>query len=304
MIENQLIIQEIWEKEMVDVLVLNYNDYVTTTSFVELVKKFSNVGRILIVDNKSTDDSLERLKYIQSQKVFLLESPQNGGYGAGNNLGVRYLSERFHSEYILLSNPDVIVSEKVLLKMEDFLRSHSDYAIVSPFMCNAEGVRQGNTALRIPSKWEYILSSDLLLKKYIHSFNYETIELENAGVKDVGCVSGSMFLMRTEDMLKYGMYDESIFLYCEEVVLGKKILKSGKKIGLLTNLNYIHNHSVSISRTFNSIVSKHRLYLQSKMYVIKKYFDANFFDCFIANFLSITSMMEIRLVAFFRKIKK
>lgn len=289
---------------MIDILVLNYNDSKTTISFVDLVKNYLSVGHVLVVDNKSTDDSLEKLNKITSEKVIVVESERNGGYGAGNNLGVRYLSEQFHSEYILLSNPDVIVSEEVLLKMEKFLRSHSDYAIVSSFMCNAEGERQGNTAFKIPSKWEYILSSDLLLKKYIHSFNYEMTELENVDVKDVGCVSGSMFLMRTEDMLKYGMYDESIFLYCEEVVLGKKISNSGKKTGLLTNLTYIHNHSVSISRTFNSIVLKHRLYLQSKRYVIKKYFDANFFDCFIANFLLITSMMEIRLVAFFRKIKK
>ena len=289
---------------MVDILVLNYNDSKTTISFVNSVKNFSNVEHVLIVDNKSTDDSLEKLKKITSEKVILIESERNGGYGAGNNLGIRYLSEQFHSEYILLSNPDVIVSEEVLLKMEDFLRSHSDYAIVSPFMCDTEGKRQGNTAFRVPSKWEYILSSDLLLKKYIHSFNYEMKEFENVDVQNVGCVSGSMFLMRTEDMLKYGMYDESIFLYCEEVVLGKKMSNSGKKTGLLTNLTYIHNHSVSISRTFNSIVLKHRLYLQSKMYVVKKYYDANFFDCFIAKLLSMTSMMEIRLVAFFRKIKK
>lgn len=289
---------------MVDVLVLNYNDCKTTNSFVDLVKNYSNVGHVLVVDNKSTDDSLEKLKKRTSDKVIFIESEHNGGYGAGNNLGIRYLSEQFHSEYILLSNPDVIVSENVLLKMEDFLRSHSDYAIVSPFMCDTEGKRQGNAAFRIPSKWEYILSSDLLLKKYIHSFNYEMKEFENVDVQNVGCISGSMFLMRTEDMLKYGMYDESIFLYCEEVVLGKKMSNSGKKTGLLTNLTYIHNHSVSISRTFNSIVLKHRLYLQSKMYVVKKYYDANFFDCFIAKLLSMTSMMEIRLVAFFRKIKK
>ena len=289
---------------MIDILVLNYNDCKTTISFVDLVKNYSNVEHILVVDNKSTDDSLEKLKKITSEKVILMESERNGGYGAGNNLGIRYLSEQFHSEYILLSNPDVIVSEEVLLKMEDFLHSHSDYAIVSSFMCNSEGKRQCNTAFRVPSKWEYILSSDLLLKKYIHSFNYEMNEYENVDVKDVGCVSGSMFLMRTEDMLKCGMYDESIFLYCEEVVLGKKISNSGKKTGLLTEQTYVHNHSVSISRTFNSIVSKHRLYLQSKMYVIKKYFDADFFDCLVANLLSKSSMVEIRIIALFRKLIK
>ena len=289
---------------MVDILVLNYNDFKTTISFVNSVKNYSNVGSVLIVDNKSTDDSFEKLKEITSEKVFLIQSERNGGYGAGNNLGIRYLSENFHSEFILLSNPDVIVSNDVLVQLENFLRTHSDYAIVSSFMCNSQGIRQRNTAFRIPSKREYILSSDLLFKKIVRPFDYNMVEYKCDHVKEVGSVSGSMFLMRADDMLKYGMFDESIFLYCEEVVLGKKISKSGKKIGLLTDLNYIHNHSVSISRTFNSIVSKHRLYLQSKMYVIKEYFDANFFDRLIANLLSKTSMMEIRIVALFRKLKK
>lgn len=288
---------------MIDVLVLNYNDSSTTLFFVNSIKDFSIVRYVLIVDNKSTDDSLEKLKAVTSEKVLLLENKKNSGYGAGNNLGIRYLSENFQSEYILLSNPDVIVSEECLLSLEDFLRRNSDYAIASAFMCNPNGARQSNTAFRLPSKWEYILSSDLLLKKFIHPFDYKKEEFDNSNVKDVGAVSGSMFLMRAEDMLKYGMFDEMVFLYCEEVVLGKKMSKNGKKIALLTNLNYIHNHSVSISKTFHSIVAKHYLYLKSKMYVLKRYFDVSCFERFVAALLSKTSMIEIRIIAFLRKFK-
>lgn len=288
---------------MIDILVLNYNDSLSTISFANSVKDFSNISHILIVDNNSTDNSVEKIKEISSEKILLIQSAQNGGYGSGNNIGIKYLYKNFKSEFILLSNPDVIVTEEVLAKLEEFLRAHPDYAIASPFMCNPKGVHQCNTAFRIPSKWEYILSSDLLIKKFIRPFDYNMSEIENVNIKDVGAVSGSMFMMRTEDMLKFGMFDESIFLYCEEVVLGKKISKSGKKIALLSNFSYIHNHSVSISRTFKSIVQKHSLYLKSKMYVIKNYYNANFFDCFIARLLSTTSMMEIRIIAFLRKFK-
>ena len=288
---------------MLDILVLNYNDSATTISFTNSVKDFSNVAHVLIVDNKSTDDSLEKLKKITFGKVSLIESKSNGGYGAGNNLGIRFLAENFKSEYILLSNPDVIVQEDVLAQLEFFLRNNPDYAIVSSFMCKPNGTRQINTAFRIPSKWEYILSIDLVFRRFIHSFNYKMKEYENMCVKDVGSVSGSMFLMRTDDMLKYGMFDESIFLYCEEVVLGKKMSRSGKKIGLLPNLSYIHNHSVSISKKYTSVFSRQKILSKSKLYVLKCYFSATCFDLIIANILAKLVLVELFFVALYRKMR-
>jgi len=140
--------------QMIDILVLNYNDSSTTISFANSVKDFSNIGHILIVDNNSTDNSVEKIKEITSEKVLLIQCEQNGGYGSGNNFGIKYLYKNFRSEFILLSNPDVIVAKEVLVKLEEFLRTHLDYVIASSFMCNPKGVHQCNTAFRIPSKWE------------------------------------------------------------------------------------------------------------------------------------------------------
>lgn len=286
---------------MIDILVLNYNDAVTTTSFVNSVKDYSCVRKILVVDNHSKDNSLECLKVLENNKIIVVDSGANRGYGAGNNFGVRYLRNHYQSEYILLSNPDVIVEEKVLIELEKFLRHNNDYAIVAPFMLNAKGVKQYNTAFRIPSKWEYILSIDLLLSKIKGSFYYKNIEKEKESVKDVGSVTGSMFLMRTEDMLAYGMYDEKVFLYCEELILGMKMQEACKKIALLPNLTFIHNHSVSISKTYKSFVSKQRLFMNSKLHSIRHYYHANFFEYLVAFMLSKLSIVEIFLIGLLRK---
>lgn len=287
---------------MIDILVLNYNDAVTTTSFVNSVKDYSCIRKILVVDNHSKDNSLESLKVLENDKIVVVDSGENKGYGAGNNFGIRFLHNLYQSEYILLSNPDVIVEEKVLVELENFLKNNSDYAIAAPFMVSAKGVKQYNTAFRIPSKWEYILSIDLLLSKIKGSFYYENIELEKKNVKDVGSVTGSMFLMRTEDMFAQGMYDEKVFLYCEEIILGMKMQKASKKIALLPNLTFIHNHSVSISKTYKSLVSKQRLFMNSKLHVIRYYYHANSFENFIAFLLSKLSIVEIFLIGLLRKI--
>ena len=63
---------------MIDVLTLNYNDALTTISFVKSIENFSCVKNILIVDNHSSDDSLERLLEIESEKIHVVQTEKNG----------------------------------------------------------------------------------------------------------------------------------------------------------------------------------------------------------------------------------
>ena len=70
---------------MIDILVLNYNDAETTSIFVKSVKSFSSVRMVLVVDNHSTDNSLNKLKLLQEDKVVVIQTEKNGGYGSGNN---------------------------------------------------------------------------------------------------------------------------------------------------------------------------------------------------------------------------
>lgn len=278
---------------MFDILVLNYNDARTTIDFVESVKEFTSVRKILVVDNHSSDGSLDLLKKIETEKIIVVDSGMNRGYGAGNNFGIRYLNEHYGSEYILLSNPDVIVKEKDLVELESFLRNNSTYAIVAPFMLDCEGKKLYSTAFRIPSKWESILSIHFLLRKLTNSIYYKNIESETQRVKDVGAVAGSMLMMRTKDMLEYGMYDENIFLYCEELILGMKMQKACKKTAVLTDCSYIHNHSVTISKMYKTRVSKRRLYTNSTLYTLKHYYRANLLELTFARLLAKWSMFEL-----------
>ena len=79
---------------MVDVLILNYNDAKTTLEYVEKVKNYKNIRKILVVDNCSTDDSTQMFQKNVSDKLEVISSGRNGGYGAGNNYGIRYLADK------------------------------------------------------------------------------------------------------------------------------------------------------------------------------------------------------------------
>mgnify|MGYP003312790820 CR=1 FL=1 len=288
---------------MIDILVLNFNDADTTIQFVESVYDFKCVNKILVVDNCSTDNSYEKICSCTDDKVVVIRSEKNGGYGAGNNFGIRYLKEKYNSEFILLCNPDVVIDEQTCVELEIFLRNNRDYAIAAPFMLDSSRKKTFNTAFRIPRVTEYVFSLEMVFSKFLKPFYYRKNELENAKYKDVGAVSGSLFMMNVSHMLLHGMYDERIFLYCEEIVLGLKLKNAGLKTALLPKLSFIHNHSVSISKSFKSQLSRHRLFMSSKLFVIKEYFNANTFVYVVAYILSKLSLLEVRIISLIRGIK-
>lgn len=288
---------------MIDVLILNYNDAETTLSYIDHIVDYKVIHKIVVVDNCSTDDSVVLFQKHHFDKVEVIATKENGGYGSGNNYGIKYLVENYNSDYILISNPDVIVEENTIIQLELFLTKHEDYAIAAPFMLDKDYKKQINTAFRIPNLWDYILSFDMFWMKYKSKTFYKNILQEKVSCKTVDGVSGSMLMINAKHMIDYGMYDENIFLYCEEISLAIKLKKAGLKTALLPNYNFVHNHSVSISKTYSSELKKHKLLVKSKLYVIRHYYDANRVSYIFAWLMSRISIIETLIWAKVNKLK-
>lgn len=282
---------------MIAFLVLNYNDAKTTIELVDSVKEFNVIDHVLVVDNCSTDDSFQVLSKIKSEKVEVLSSTYNGGYGAGNNFGIDYLVIKYQPDYIVLANPDIIIEEKTICEMEKFLDGHKDYVAVAPFMCNSEGEIQKNTGWNLPSKIDYVLSMGVLYSIIKKPGIIKNIEKSKRSSIDVDAISGSLYMMDANAMKKYGMYDENVFLYCEETILGFKFKSVGLKSAILTDCSYIHNHSISISKTYKSEISKRKLLLDSRHYVLKTYYKANRIELCIAHILEKISLFEMYIIS-------
>ena len=285
---------------MIDVLTLNYNDSASTIQFISSIKEIDCIEHIVVVDNKSTDSSWEELHRMVGEKIYVIQSGENGGYGAGNNFGIEYLKKHFHSKKILLANPDVIICKDVLEKMEKFMDEHSEYAFVAPLMCSPKGIVQYNSAMKIPGKLMFVAGLDMFVSKFLKPFYYKSLFSKN-GILDVDAVAGSLFLMDVESMSRYGMFDENIFLYCEEIVLGLKMKKAGLKTALLTNLNYVHNHSVSIQKSYSSLLARNKLIVKSFLYVLQTYYKIGKFSYLIAQMFAKIRLLEIRFIGIFKK---
>lgn len=94
-------------------------------------------------------------------------------------------------------------------------------------------------------------------------------------------------------MKKCGFYDETVFLYNEEVIIGKKFKDYGYKSILCMDEKYEHYHSVTMKKNFKSSVRHKNTVLLSHEIFLRKYCNANkFIICFFRYFIRPIAYIE------------
>lgn len=255
---------------VVSCIILNYNDAPTTISLVERIKDFALLNYIVVVDNCSTDNSWEQLQHYKSDKIHVIQSPRNGGYGSGNNYGLRYSSEILNADYSIVANPDVQFDEECVEKFLQTLQEDDSIAVVSARQSNSPDCAWKNCSIL-----QYILATSLLFEVWLKIRSYPKNYFKGKDSVPVFAVPGSLLMVDLKKMLKYGMYDEEFFLYYEEPVLAHKFDDAGLKTVLRLDCSYQHNHHVSISKTYRRWSQQHAVLLKSADLFLRKYKKAN-----------------------------
>ena len=85
---------------------------------------------IIVVDNRSNDDTVQLIKE-KFPEIKIIESPENKGYGAGNNLGVKHAK----GEYVVVLNPDTIVEKDWLKELVEPLKNGGRLITTPRFFC-------------------------------------------------------------------------------------------------------------------------------------------------------------------------
>ena len=251
-------------------IVLNYNDAPTTINLLECIKEYRILDFIVVVDNCSTDDSWEKLLCYKNEKIHVIRSEKNGGYGAGNNVGLRYSSEILRADYSIIANPDVLFDEKCVEKFLQTFQNDSLVAVVSAKQSNSPDCAWKNC-----STLQYILATSFFFEVWLKTRSYSSSYFKGKNFVPVFAVPGSLLMVDLKKMLKYGMYDEEFFLYYEEPVLAQKFEEADLKTILRLDCSYVHNHHVSISKTYRRWSQQHAVLLKSAELFLRKYKKAN-----------------------------
>lgn len=259
---------------MISLIVLNYNDYITTSQFVRNMIHTDTIDKIVVVDNHSSDNSYEQLKELCCEKVDLIRTQKNNGYAYGNNFGAFYAIKKYNPQYIIIANPDVELNDDIIEYIIHFAEKTENLGIVTCVMNCTSGIDLP-VASKLPDYIDCVLEQLMLLKKIVgSSLKYDDQYLKQK-VVDVDVLPGSFFLIEANTFTEVGGFDENTFLYYEENILAHKLKYKGKNNYLLTEKSYIHNHSVTINKNISSVKNRLEIAFDSRKLYCTKYLRCN-----------------------------
>lgn len=220
---------------------------------------------VIVVDNASSDDSVEVIKRDFPQ-VVLIENPENRGFATANNQGVAISKGR----YILLLNSDTVVLDGAIQKTIAFADRHPEAAVVGCKVLNPDRTIQP-TCFVFPSLLNLFLSATYLYKVFHRSrfFGQERMTWwDRSDVRGVDVVTGCFMLVRREAIDQLGMMDEEYFMYAEETDWCYRFKKAGWKILFTPDPQIIHLGGQSSQKVKSEMVLQLRA---SRLLFLKKH---------------------------------
>ena len=292
------------------IIILNYNSEQDTIRFVNEIKDFSSLDKIIVVDNLSSNGDFENLKSLENEKIDVIKSEKNGGYSYGNNYGIKHmekLGETF--DYVIISNPDIHIEEDAIKATLAFLEKNEKAAIAAPKMFDKEGkpIRRSAWKIRTPGidMVNSTRTTQILLNPIFKNGEYSETDFQRE-VLLVEAVSGAFFAIKYEILKEIDYFDENVFLFYEEDILASKIKQAGYKVYSLNHVHFEHFESNSINKAM-SYYNKMKRLQASKMYYQKTYNNINVFQNIIFTILNIWRrfelLFEIPIRKFYQKYK-
>ena len=236
----------------VGIVVLNWNGAPDTLACLDSIRRLDyRHFTVYVVDNGSTDDSLDQLNAYHKRYSFnLIETGANLGYAGGNNIGIRQ-ALLDGADFILLLNNDTVVSPDLLDRFIEGSHRFADAGVFSARVMYSEdpekvwfdGARWNERELKIEWPGQGCLEGSLA------STDHET-----------DYASGAALFFRAQVAREIGLLDESFFLVWEEVDWCFRARASGWRIVVVPKAKVWHK----IGASFGSESSPLRTYFSTR----------------------------------------
>lgn len=239
----------------VGIVIVNYNGLAYQN---DCIRSFYNMDYldfdVIVVDSASKDNSIKML-LDEFPNTIVLEQTENVGVAKGNNIGIRYALENKY-EYILLSNNDIVVDEKMLGIL---MNNVSQKRIVVP-----------KIYYFTPSNMLWYAGGKMNWKKVNgdHIGDHEMDEGQYNNSKNVTYAPTCCMLLHYSVFEKIGYEDENYFMYFDDTDLCARIVEKGYVIRYVPAAYLWHKVSSSLgggkSKTGTYYHNRNKLYFANK----------------------------------------
>lgn len=180
---------------------------------------------IVVVDNHSSDDSVSMVEG-EFDNIRLIVSENNEGFASACNKGIVASS----GEFVLILNPDTVVSHDSLEEAMTFMRQHPEAGAIGARMTDGNGVFLPESKRGFPSPftsffrfsgiWKFFSKSPVFNRYYLGNFpDHLTCRAD--------ILTGAFMFIRREALNRAGLFDTSFFMYGEDIDLSWRIIRAG-----------------------------------------------------------------------------
>ena len=235
--------------KQVSIIIVNYNvQHFLDQCIQSIYKSKHNLDvEILVVDNNSVDASVQMVKD-KYPNVRLIANNGNPGFAVANNQAINIAQ----GKYVLLLNPDTLLSEDTLEKCFNKAEEDQEIGAIGVKMLDGKGNFLPESKRGFPGFWTafYKMSGLSNLFKKSPRFNkYHLGHLDKDSNHEIEVLSGAFMFIRKDVLDKIGLLDEQFFMYGEDIDLSYRILKDGYKNYYLSETSIIHFKGESTRKT-------------------------------------------------------
>ena len=203
-------------------VVVSHNSADDLPACLEALRSAADLGRVVVVDNASQDQSRECVRAFDDPRIQLVAEKVNSGFAGGCNRGYRELGGEF--EFLAFLNPDVVVSGDCLRRAAEMLAGDDSLAGVAPLLIRSDGETVDSVG-QVLKGW----SLEVLDRGYGAPLTAElTKEV------DVLAACGALAIFRREALEsvadEHGPWAQHYFCFWEDLELGWRLLNSGWRI--------------------------------------------------------------------------
>lgn len=221
------------------IIIINYNTFELTKQTIRSIicADLNFNYEIILVDNKSKDDSLEKLKatfktLIDNKTIKIIANENNLGFSKANNIGIKQST----GDYILLLNSDTIIKQDIsgdntLKSCLDYIKKDNNIGALGCRVLLENGDLDHACKRGFPTpkaSLYYFLGLD---KKNPEKYGqYDALHLKETEIGEVDALIGAFMLIPRKVFEEVGLLSEDFFMFGEDIDLCYRIKESGYKI--------------------------------------------------------------------------
>jgi GT2 family glycosyltransferase/lipopolysaccharide/colanic/teichoic acid biosynthesis glycosyltransferase len=257
------------------VIIVNYNvKHFLEQALISIQKAIQGIDtEIFVVDNASQDGSVAMLRQ-KFPTVKLILNIKNVGFAAANNFAIK----QSQGKYVLFINPDTIVQEDTFRTLISFFENHPDAGMVGCKILNPDGTLQLACRRSFPTAWVALSRLTGLSRLFPKSRlfgRYNLTYLNPDEIYPVEAISGSFMMTRKDALQQVGFFDETWFMYGEDLDLCFRFGIAGWKIYYVPTTKIIHFKGESSRQSEFDVI---RLFYQAMRLFVAKYYKSYLFQ--------------------------